>query len=549
MDFINMVNMADVQPMEMSTTIILCAGVPFDDTYKHVRLFDSPQQLHSFVESKEIFRHETSAPVKRGYLNLSVNMDEYQLETANYVAFRSLPKAEQWTYGFITHIVPLNVNSCRVFFSLDVWTNNQFELKLNKCYIERQIIAKNKDVIGNFTLPEGLEYGEYVINEPQGNTIPEYHAPSLDEQYDEPMFVTTYDENGNVVDGVIRDGVYNCLEYFQPDNPQKYVRDMTESALIDGIVTVVMFPVEFLAEEAQWKILRIEKQYQSIDGYVPKNNKLFAYPYNFLFASNNMGSSAVYRYEFFGSEHGACEFEYTVNVSPEPSCVCVPRDYKRVPQNFNEIISFNGYAKCALSIDSYKAYLAQSGAYILANNLSGAEIPIPKSLEIAGIGRNLLAGNSNGFSGNLGDKTLELLPSQDSVDTAAFAINALLSGNPFSALKQSTQAYIQPPASRGALTSPVSALINRKCVSFMRMSITKEYARKIDNFFSMYGYLLGEIDVPDIKSRPSWNYVKTQNCALSGNIETNQLKMLRSIFDNGVTVWHTNDIGNYSLNN
>ena len=46
----------------------------------------------------------------------------------------------------------------------------------------------------------------------------------------------------------------------------------------------------------------ITKQLETIDGYKPKNNKLFCYPYNFVYCTNNEGVHAVYRYERFNSE-------------------------------------------------------------------------------------------------------------------------------------------------------------------------------------------------------------------------------------------------------
>ena len=45
----------------------------------------------------------------------------------------------------------------------------------------------------------------------------------------------------------------------------------------------------------------------SIDGYVPTNNKLFCFPYNYLILSNNSGSSCKYKFEHFTTAD--CEFK------------------------------------------------------------------------------------------------------------------------------------------------------------------------------------------------------------------------------------------------
>lgn len=65
----------------------------------------------------------------------------------------------------------------------------------------------------------------------------------------------------------------------------------------------------------------------------------------------------------------------------------------------------------------------------------------------------------------------------------------------------------------------------------------------------MYGYKVNKLKVPETTSRTSWNYVETRNCTVTGNVAREYIHVLEDIFNNGVTIWHTNDIGNYSLSN
>jgi hypothetical protein len=37
--------------------------------------------------------------------------------------------------------------------------------------------------------------------------------------------------------------------------------------------------------------------------------------------------------------------------------------------------------------------------------------------------------------------------------------------------------------------------------------------------------------------------------SIQGNFNNEDLNELKAIFDNGITLWHTDDIGNYSLDN
>jgi hypothetical protein len=83
----------------------------------------------------------------------------------------------------------------------------------------------------------------------------------------------------------------------------------------------------------------------------------------------------------------------------------------------------------------------------------------------------------------------------------------------------------------------------------IQKEIKPEYRQKLQNFFNMYGYQLNDIKIPNFHTRQNWNYVQTNGCNITGNFNNNDLQELKSIFDRGITLWHTDDIGNYSLSN
>ena len=72
----------------------------------------------------------------------------------------------------------------------------------------------------------------------------------------------------------------------------------------------------------------------------------------------------------------------------------------------------------------------------------------------------------------------------------------------------------------------------------------------IDNFFSMYGYAINQLAVPNVKVRPHWTYIKTKNCCITGSITTTDMNKICDIHNNGITYWMNGDeVGNYSLDN
>ena len=86
-------------------------------------------------------------------------------------------------------------------------------------------------------------------------------------------------------------------------------------------------------------------------------------------------------------------------------------------------------------------------------------------------------------------------------------------------------------------------------VGFRKYTCRYEMAKQIDDFYSVYGYLVSENKVPNITGRASWNYIKTNGSSVVGKVPSNVLKKINSLFDRGITFWHVNDVGNYALDN
>lgn len=84
-----------------------------------------------------------------------------------------------------------------------------------------------------------------------------------------------------------------------------------------------------------------------------------------------------------------------------------------------------------------------------------------------------------------------------------------------------------------------------------------EYAESVGSFFNMFGYKanrLVDLSVPRLcfHSRKYWNYVETVDIQIVGHINADDMAEIKSIFNNGVTLWHTDAqvlVGDYSKDN
>jgi hypothetical protein len=86
-------------------------------------------------------------------------------------------------------------------------------------------------------------------------------------------------------------------------------------------------------------------------------------------------------------------------------------------------------------------------------------------------------------------------------------------------------------------------------VYILKKQIKAEYIKKLEDYFGMFGYKVNEVKLPNFHTREHFNFIQTVDCNISGNFNNDDLQELKNIFDNGITLWHTDDVGNYGLEN
>ena len=106
-----------------------------------------------------------------------------------------------------------------------------------------------------------------------------------------------------------------------------------------------------------------------------------------------------------------------------------------------------------------------------------------------------------------------------------------------------TDAQTMSPSVRGMGNTNISAALTNKGITLMLCCITDDYAKRIDNYLSVYGYKVNRFGTINTKSRVNWNYVKTVGANILNNGVTTKLPhfartAIRNIYDNGITFWH-----------
>lgn len=466
----------------------------------------------------------------RGIIRVQIPMAT--LINAQYMRFKNSSFENKWFYAFVLSVEYVNNETTEIKFQLDVLMTWAGDYTMGLCYVERQ--HSLTDAIGDNIADEKLDYGEYTFynSMPSGffNDHDEYHtvvATTL--QADGESYPTAY----NLYDGVYCGAnviTWNTRITAGKQNLDAFFNKVNKNDLSESIVSVYEIP-QVIANSITHDPLAVTpilKPYTTIDGYTPKNKKLFCYPYNLLRVSNCEGDFKDYRYEFFSSPVNVY-FEIIFSKLPPAQCELYPLSYKGVAKNYQESLSMTNFPTGAYVNDSYKAYLAQSKSNALIKGAAG----------IIGAGAGALTGNPFSAAQGIGAVSGAI---GEAVQPTVEKIANRLSGRS----ERAGHAAVQT----GTPTVNVFYANDAKDYYFNGLQITAEYAKIIDDYFTMFGYRQDKIMTPVLNARPYYTYVKTIDCVIHGNLPADDAAAIEKIFDAGVRFWMpAATIGDYTVNN
>lgn len=507
--------------IEPGTNIRLLKDVPLDTTYDHTIYFGSASAQTNFFISKQKYNltNYTYQRVNKGVARVGINAEN--LYDCNYMMFQNASFGNKWFYAFITAVEYLNNSASSITFEIDVMQTWFFDCSPDYCFVEREHTFS--DVIGEHIEPEPVSVGEYVMNT-YGNVTP---------MSDMCVIIAIVDVDEETT-GTLYDGIYGaadlwCYNASDTVNINSKVNEYTQN--YDNIIGIYTCPkiligdvstggkhLQFGSSGVKTTITLDTATSTTLDGYTPKNNKLYTYPYNFYHIDNANGSELSLRYEFFSGDN--VKVEIGGSITQPVQCVLRPVGYKGSSSNqtYNcETLTLANYPICSWNVDSYQAWVAQNGVITAGSGI--ASIVTGGLLSLATANPAPLIMSTIGAVGNT--------------------------------LTQDYTASIQADISKGSFNNgSANVALGTQAFYGGHCSITQYNARIIDDFFNMYGYAVRRCKVPNRSSRPAWNYVKTIGATVTGSVPADDMKKICSIYDNGVTFWKDgNQVGNYLQDN
>lgn len=512
-----------IQP---NSVIKLCSGVPIDSSYKDTIYFESREAQKTYFESK-VAKTMDKASFQRingqqGVVRMNAGAEN--IYNCNYMMFQNTNYTTKWFYAFITNIEYVNDKVSNVYFTIDVMqTWFLFDCTLKECFVEREHSVS--DNIGEHILPENVECGEYVYNgKPQLIGTGSLSTCTM------VLLATT--------GGYIYDGVYSGYQIKAFSNTEAGSTNLTNFLnqylqTPNNILAIYTCPTDILPVTVtdagvnitftgQTKPINVTgtaiTSNDTLNGYKPRNNKLYTYPYNFNEVRNNCGQTLIQRYEF--SDNLTPYYNIVGNMTMPVQEVLRLDRYKSTEKrgtgnmDMTETITLDSFPLCSWNVDAFNAWAAQNAIPITIN-------AIPAAIQTT-VG--MFTGQSNNSA----------LGSVQNILTSAYT--ASISANDVKGNFATNNALF----GKGQV-----------CFNAQRKSITAEYAKTIDKYFDVFGYACHVTKVPNTHSRPHWNYTKTIDCnIISINCNNNDITAIKNVFDNGITFWkNASEIGNYSLDN
>lgn len=573
--------MAYIQP---NSTIQFFKGINLDNRYMHTIYFANTSAQNTWFSNK-VVKTITGHSYQRYTINqLKVKGDATEFLDYTYMRFMNDRAVDMWFYAFITAIDYLNENTVLLTYEIDVmqtWFIQKGTVR--PCMVLREHVSD--DVFGHNLEAEPIGSDVYDADEIRGvndakifdDTFSNYSiiaqttgASSTDQHMIQGLFsgcaYYTHDADtagdGNTIFGdlQIKLGSWNLQQ---------------QQEVVVDLYTVPTFCVgSSTGHKSSGTQIVVPNKY---DNYIPKNKKLFMYPFSYLMLTTHAGDTAIYRWEYFDGTIGSpCQFELEGTMIGGGEIRCYPKAYNGQTDNVDSGIVLNNFPKNCANYDAYQAWIAGGGNTRLDNDRLvnsfkgvGGILPSLGGLVRSAIGGTTSTGTSvettyqptgTTVNGNPVMTPTNIFETQRTnsnspnfgasmgfVGSLATGIGNLIEAKNNMQYTFNDAAY-QPNTVVGKPSTCLPVAQRDLDIYFFHVHIRDDEVKRLDDFFSCYGYQVNKVKAPALTGRQYWNFVQTKDCVIAGDMPSSSKEAIARIFDSGITFWHNGDnIGNYAI--
>ena len=573
------------------TGIVSMCNVPFSTDRAHTRYFTTEQEQTTYFSSRVINTSLNYTFLRKDNI-IRVPYNIEQIRNCNYVYYINQNFGNKIFYNFVTQVEYINENTTALHIQQDDFQTWMFNIRFLKSFVEREHTNDDTKYNTDNLIEEDISFSNYIFNEINDiNLFEDVRIVVISTAALKSAGNGTYDVAHGMITYVNNIPVPYYFIVFQKDTTEatingykRFLGQMAAHGQIDSIVKVLLYPKSILdnnftyvpSTEADYmgdviSTATFGKRYytspdpQNLNGYIPKNNKMFNYPFTYLEVCTK-DMTQEYKYEYFSNGHP--NFIYTETLSDSPKYILYPYNYsitygEGILHKGNEEIftgiTGNIFCEMPYNKDSAAVEYALNRNY-LNTNLSNArrdfkthlatgiaDVATTNMIGMPMAGAAFLTGGIGGAVTSIGSTAISSERAvTDTINTAVSDDNK----------RRLIEAKIKdtsnlPTTILGTCSDEITLLeLNSLSFKFIQKTIPYSIAEKADNYLSVYGYKTNKFKIPNLTGRSRWNYVKTSGANIapktSGIIPPDtDIENIKNMFNNGITLWHDNNIMDY----
>lgn len=445
-----------------------------------------------------------------------VDSDDVSFDDLYAYKYCAYKNKDKWWYAYIVDIQFVNNHGTRLVLETDVIQSYMFELVDPLVFIEREHTPTDEKY--EHLVDEGIDIGETITNSLKTLNVSDV-AETL-------VLISVSEVLDGTTQGDYYENTYSELVYYGFFNgDQVGIRDFIDAyetaSKSDAIINIQMAPKSIVPITSSGQRVQpntgsggviVMDEPTNLNGYQPRNKKLFSYPFNCIVINNSDGQEQIYKYERFTTPtiFSPYTFRYLGSFLNNVEMMLHPVDYKHRQYNVEENILMKSFPVCAWTSDVYKNWL----------------------------GQNIVSNSLNVFTGVTSTVASAMVGNPIGIASGVTSVARSL-GNFY-------ERSIIPDKASGGIKNDSLYARGEKAFRIMNKCLTNEFAKIIDDYFDRYGYKVNTNKKPQRSTRLYWNYVKTIGAKFKGDIVQRDLDKINTIYNNGITFWHDDDIGNYN---
>lgn len=517
--------------MILNSKIIISKGIKLDRNYDNVLSYNPNEMLELMMSDKHMVASANDYSFIRKTGRISTGFSYSQCLRSNYIAFQNIDYSNKWFFAWIDTIEYKSEKCTEIAYTIDVWSTFFTDITLTSTMVLREHTLD--DSIGSNIMPENVNIGAY-------KTIATYNAGVSSGRYGIGFLVSDYPTGDAPLDYIanMQGGVFNGMSggFYRGEND-----DATLDLAVDLINTYnsnsrenaiqAIYAVPSIFFETSQEMINNGIYTRDYSFNLPvdnpifntiKNKKLLTYPYTMLEVSDNNGNTLQFAFEYF--ENNIATFTLKGRRSPLVELCLYPDSYKGDNKSYDNQMFMSAFPTCAYATDYFKSWYN--------NNYQQIENGLITSTMSATVGAV-----TSIASGNIAGVATSAISLIGKVMDAGTAIN---------------KATIQPNQIKGAYSSGNINLCeaNKKDFTFRIKTLMQADLVRIDNYFTMFGYAVNKLKLPNLSGRKNYNYIQIAGNIGYGDVPSYYMETINNACNKGVTIWHNHEyLGEYAIDN